>query len=254
MMHLGTGHLRDTYDFRDLRADQLIGTRITPSPPNHEGVLRFVGKIADQGATNSCVGQAISQATFSRMGAIALEQKRPSPFFIYWLARVEDGLQSADRGSRPRSAFRGLSRSGYCAESTWPGDEIITPMVAPPWDAMQCAIDQRTVGYYRIVSGGDMRCNEIRAALSQSFPVCIALMVDQSYQDTTGEWSGPVPGKPSSGHYVCATHYDEGGLYHVGSYGTSWGKKGFCRVAWSAIGRPDITSDIWVVNYAATPS
>jgi hypothetical protein len=245
--------LPDGIDRHDKPVWELLGAGRFDAPEQSPGVYPFVGYVADQGFQNCCVAEAVSQAIYCRQRAEGRKGIRPSQPFLYSIARSMDGLERVDLGCRPRACYRAVSAVGYCSEEVWPrGMRIDEP---PPLDVYRQAVDQSSIEYYRIASAGEIRCREIRAALSRQHPVTLALRVDASYQQggLLGYWPGPREDDLVIGHYVCATHYDAKGLWHVGSYGVDWGHKGFCRVPWSIIADPRFCSDIWAIRYAPMP-
>lgn len=224
----GTGYLPDLTDVRDKSFDLLglpatnLPITVSLAPP---GLVPF-----DQGATNSCVGQAVSQAVRLRMSRRLGYLPEPlSRRAIYWNARAYHGATKRDEGTHIRFAIRALQRYGAPPESVWPfeGGAINRK---PSLASYQLGHDFGGVrGYYRIQESGERKLLAIKAAIAAGYPVVAGWFVDRAFLRNDGphligaQRADDIVG----GHAMVLTGY-AGDSYDVtNSWGTSWRAGGF---------------------------
>lgn len=248
----GTGHLPDQPGGAWRRASELFGAAPRPpAPPTSQGVLAWAPPPVDQGQDESCVGEATAAAIATLVHRLTGTLTPISSRYIWYLARAADHNTGLNIGSRPFAAYAALAQRGYCTESEWP--RAMPYGRAPDADALRGSADQVDVQAYRIADAGDARCEAIRQALAvEQRPITVALQVDASYMAGPALWR--PGGAAYGGHYVTCTHYNETGVYTLGSYGRAFGQAGYVQVPWPVIGNPLKASDLYVVSYARQPS
>lgn len=245
----GLGHLPDhpvhvALDLRVRHVGRLLGAALrTPVVVDHAERL---DRILDQGATSSCVGQALSTSLYLRGQIAGAPIARPSPLAIYTLARLVDVPYAplTDIGSRPALAMMGLRDHGMVAESRWPLDATHIN-AALPFDVYQHGSDAPLLDYYRIGAGAGASVL-VRQALARGFAPCLALQVDRTFEGYgEGVWGGPTS-PLVGGHYVCAIGYGEDYVWIANSWGSGWGLGGLGRIADRVLDDPAVCSDLLV--------
>lgn len=237
------GYRPDPEDERDFVLAKL--DRLELAPPRAASVHHPDLLIRDQGATGSCVGQAISNAV--RLGYLVGNGDENCPdlsaLFAYHEARILDGGPMDDVGATIRSGVKGVQKSGVAPASTWPFDEgQVNEM--PSWRAYRSAHDRRGLrGYYRI-PGGDVE--GVRKAIAARCPVVGGWMIDREFMHHQGGSVLGVPREPFlGGHAILIESYDGDTFTIVNSWGVGWGDGGRARVsaAFVAAGR-----DLWAID------
>jgi hypothetical protein len=209
-------------------------------PPASASVRSSLVNARDQGRTNSCTGQAWSQAL--RLAWLRKGKDCPelSALDNYWKGRAEFGGQREDDGSYLRTGAKAVVRFGCATEAAWP---FRTGRVnrRPSWAADRSGHDSRGVrGYYRLYSADD-----VKRSIAHGYPVVGGWDVDRDFLDYTG---GVIEGtdvaRVVGGHAVVIESYAGDVFTILNSWG-NWGEDGRGRVseAWVAGGR-----DLWAVS------
>ena len=257
---------------------RLIGAA-PPPPSTCEDMIPLADVVLDQPG-QTCVGHGLAGCAYVReaservaqlmrlgstaesavMRALAAPRLFPSPTFIYSNACAR-GRYDGEFGVVPIDAITALADYGYCGIDAW-GDDLDhlgfnragQPIARQPdADAYRLAADQRTIRTYRIMTDGTGAVDDVKRAIAAHYPVALALQVNDAYMTATDQvWRGIGPAL--GGHYVYAVAYTPDYLWTVGSYGRSFGMSGWVKVAWSAIGDPDVTSDRYAVTFAEPPT
>jgi hypothetical protein len=204
-------------------------------------------RISDQGATSSCVGQAMSTAIYLAGQAQDRPVPRPSAAWSYALARYYDtpGVL-VDVGCRPRSCVLAALQHGIVAESRVPFDAAAVN-AAPPLDADVAGADALFTGYYRVA--GDVPLL-MRMALARGHVPMLSMVVHEAFQDLPGDavYSEPA-GTELGRHMVCVAGYRPGAFRVINSWGTGWADDGTCWIADRFIASSYV-QDAYVVNAA----
>lgn len=245
----GRGCLPDPVgDYRPCR--DLVGASravLASLPEESDGVRPWCPPSLDQGILESCVGWALAHAFFARQWAEGHLPVMPSPLAIWYFARAMRGEAGLNTGVAPTDGFSAVSVNGYPPYWTWTADAPW--QMRPDQEAMRLAADQREVECGRLAEEGDARVEDLKLALSQRFPVPLAVQIDHAYQDNvTGYWTrdGVLPGW----HMVMASHYSPDGVWTLGSYGAGHGANGYVLVPWSDVRDPERVRDAWAVRFA----
>jgi C1A family cysteine protease len=234
------GYVPDAPDVRDHHFAKL---GIGAAPPSSASLRAHVVEVLDQLGTSSCCAQAWAQAL--RIADSVAGVKNPqlsSREFLYYAARRYDGGDVVDLGTQLRSVAKAVVQFGRPPESAWPFVEAKIN-TQPPWEAFKAAFDHRgPAGYHRVST-----LTEIRQAIAAGHAVVGGVHIGQSFEDYSGGgiYSAP-PGEGSlGGHALTFIGYDETSFEIVNSWNTTWGERGFVRVA------PTFAaafSDLWCVS------
>lgn len=207
--------------------------------PESLDLRSYVRTIPDQGQTSSCVGQALAQCLRVR-SVIQGSPIDPSAMAIYAMARTNERPSAKtlpDNGSYPARALEALSEWGVVAEARWP--QSSSPTAPVPTDVYEAGTEAYVTGEYLIASAGDARGLEIRQAIAARHPVFFVMAVTDSYERLASldAWDGM--GQSSRGdHAQAIVGFDTAGVIVAGSWGESFGLRGFTRVAWRYVESP----------------
>ena len=224
----GLGWLPNDDDTRDLSMHRLA---LAESPPVRASLEHFLPGILDQGATSSCVAQALAGALRIAHAVRGEPIELVSRLYLYSNARHYTGDERRDDGTYPRNAMRGLVKYGAPPESEWP---FLARMVnqAPSWNAYRAGFDARGPrAYYWIQSSGNARLNDVRRAIASGYPVTFGMRVDDAFLDPGGGFVVDAPSGPMVGGHAMFLIGYEGELFRVvNSWGSGWRDGGRCWV------------------------
>lgn len=228
------GWKQNSVDDRDnlYGVHRLTGTAGVVTLPEEIDLSSYVYEVFHQGQTSSCVGHALAQAIRIRQTQLLSKiVEKPSPLFIYALARQNESALDRDEGCMPRSALKALMKLGFCSERCWPLKQE-TLFTMPSATAFQDAYDHRFVGgYYNLLGNSTQsRAQQIRIALYYGYPVVFGMQVDEAFEDYTGGISARPTGELLGGHMMCLLGYGPGYFRGVNSWGENWGENGFFRI------------------------
>lgn len=213
-------------DGRARHVGALIGARPGYAPARDwSHLLDFV---PDQGGTNRCVGWSFSTAMFLAGQAKGDPIPRPSPKWLYDIARYYDtpGVL-VDVGSRPRSMALAASMHGVVAESRLESNDR-NVNEAPPFDADLAGADALFTGYYKV--DGNVP-TLLRMALDKGHFPTFAMVVHESFQNLGRDAVYDEPDGTELGrHMVTLVGYNQGAFRLLNSWGTAWADRGFCWV------------------------
>ena len=88
--------------------------------PTKVDIRPMMTAVEDQGATSSCVANAVAGAYEYWIRRLNDQEFDISRLFVYYNARWRAGDQDDDAGSYIQLAMEGLGDFGACSESTWP--------------------------------------------------------------------------------------------------------------------------------------
>lgn len=230
------GYVGDIEDARDV----LFGLPDLVSIPQAHSLRSHIGRIYDQGPTNSCVAQALAQALLVEQHGHGHSAPELSRLWIYWHARAA-GRVEGDAGSRIRDAIRALRDLGCPPEADFAFD--VARVSRPPgWFLSRAAHDFRGIRRYRRARTPD----EIRAAIASGAPVVGGWQVDRPFLEDDGprevrSMDGPIAG----GHALCLVGYDGEWFEVVNSWGSSWRDAGTCLFHESVVAQ---VGDAWAID------
>lgn len=240
------GHIPDLPDARDALhpPEMLIGAGDVLPTTDWSSHIPFL--VDQQG--ECCVGEMWRRMLHMRASIAGRPIRWPSAYSVWTPARQMGGSFPANVGVRPRDAAEHLRRFGLVAEERWPSKRpnIDKPL---PWDVLQHGVDARLSRYSRLSSVGQLRCVEVRRALSAGFPVGFAMVVDESFLDGPGAlWTG-LRGPLLGGHAQVIVGHRPGAFRVAGSYGESWADRGYFWISDECIGSDECT-DFYVGDTA----
>jgi len=209
--------------------------------PVRASLKEFCPTPKNQGTQGSCVGWSSAYAARTILQARATGENPNkvtfSPSYVYNQIALE-GCQ----GTYMIKAMQVMRETGALPYTKFAYDERSCSK-KPTSSQKQAATDFRTKGYNRLSNNGDDYGTDllaIRQNIAQGAPVVIGMMVGGTFMS---DMSGKKLWRPTradykqngfGGHAMCIIGYDdayEGGAFQLmNSWGTQWGKGGFCWV------------------------
>jgi hypothetical protein len=180
---------------------------------------------------------------------------------LLWAQLRGEAMLDLNIGSHIRKGFQKMNEEGFCQEKHWPHDadtgEHARFRKKPARDARRMAHDQRERGqltrYRRIYEVGPARIERIKGCIANNRLVVFGTDVDRDF--TANRFDAMTPLDPPSGniaggHAMDVVAYDAGDIFLIGnSYGTRWGRGGFCYFTADYLADPR-TRDLWIVEKA----
>lgn len=203
-----------------------------PSLPREFSWRAHVPSIAQQGATSSCVGQAIASSLHLRSILAGSPIRRPSAKAIYDLARMQNDRTAPlfDGGCNPTDAINGIKLGGIVAEERWPLTEE-NVNVKPEWDVFQHGL-AATIGQHYRIQDGNGAAQLLREAVYQRHVPVFAMDVYQDYADYDGSAVYRATGGAYVGRHMQAIVGWADDYFEVlNSWGGEWGDGGFSRIS-----------------------
>lgn len=274
------GWLPDRPDKRDKLYAAIQPAAI--SLPPEVDLRKLASPVEDQGKLSSCVGNACAGAleilenknhpggtlapklTFWQKVGCALKIKKtgctgpnPNPtdfifqdvsrLFIYYNARVKDGLEKRDGGAYIRSALKSLNAQGYCWEKDW--DYNYSKVNARPSEfCYSDAIKRPITEYARLVT-----TNEMLTCLAEGYPFVLGITLFSSFMSDEAKSSGIInmPKTTEStmgGHAICCVGYNQNNERFLmrNSWGPWWGMNGYFTIPFDYVA--GYGSDIWTIR------
>jgi len=228
------------------------GTRIDPADLPHTVDLRpMMTPVEDQGATSSCVANAVAGAYEYWLKRAHGEDFDLSRLFVYYNARWRAGDQDEDAGSYIQLAMEGLGDFGACSEDSWPFEKKLLKK-QPGRQAYEEAAAFRVKRREQV----PLDLDAWKHALAQGMPIVFGCILFESF-DECNQRGGVVP-MPSpeevqreshGGHSMCAVGYSDVDEVFIvrNSWGTSWGDEGYCYMPYNYLMSPKFNGDdCWV--------
>jgi len=179
----------------------------------------------------------------------------PSQLFIYWFERVLRGTTGQDSGAEIRDGAKAINQHGCCSSALWPYN-VNTFTTPPSPNMLSNALNYVSVQYKSL---DNTNKQQIVDALQRGFPVVFGTSVYESFESQEVASSGIVPypdvnnEKYLGGHCMAIVGYHEGigddDTFIVrNSWGTDWGKGGYCRIPTRYLCDADLASDFWILE------
>jgi hypothetical protein len=153
----------------------------------------------------------------------------PSALFPYYLARMIDGGQMRDDGTRIRSAAKAIRKYGLPNAEYWPFSALRVNR-APNINSIFMANPRKGGEYQSIKSMGQDRLDDIRDAISVGYTIVFGTSLAKSFMAKNGP---TVIGAPKRSDEIVGRHamyicgYDAKGRFEVpNSWGTRWRDNG----------------------------
>lgn len=218
------------------RSDQHIIPELTP--------------VSDQGARGTCAANAWMDTLEILLGLESPTRVvQLSRMFAYWVGRALTGDEREDRGAYLRAVAHQLRTIGVVEEIHLPYEDTLEAVLTPPpLDLYTMASNNRIDSFYRIVSEGARKLEEVETAIRANHPVISAAPVSQAFLDYRGGGHvfGP-PAEPQGLHAMIITGVRRvAGRRHFlrrNSWGRYWGDDGH---VWCDEDFVLLDSDVWV--------
>jgi len=225
----GSGWLPNYLDRRDWDFDRLaLPTVDFPGAISHAA---WVPEVLDQGATNSCVGNAVAGAIGILETRAGIEYIPMSRLYLYYNARARHSSNITDTGTYIKECVWGMSRAGVPNESIWPFARSKVNK-RPSWNSYMKAYGRKDAEYYFIFSTGEQRINEIKTALVNNYPIVFGTGIGAEFYDLNNDAIVDTPTEKLGGHAMVIIGYidtPDGTLYEIlNSWGSDWGLGGRC--------------------------
>jgi hypothetical protein len=226
--------------------------------------------ILDQGAAPFCFANAPAQAirTLQALNAapapsavVPFPLPAPAPalgsrLWVVYLTHAIEGIPGVYDGGVISDAFSAIQKMGLPPESVWPySDHNPGPFsTRPPAEVVRQAFDAiRPFHATRIVTEGDARVDDMRAALAARLPVVFGTQVTEDFcegklgPDFTVDT--PQDQTLAGGHALMLSGDDGVSRFRVvNSWGDGWGDGGRCWFTYDYL-RWVLTEDVWVVDF-----
>lgn len=239
----GTGCQYQPTDPDDLDA----GVILDPvSLPRDVDLSWAVDRVRDQGATNSCTGQAIAMAAYVRARVLGLDVQFPSPSVLYKIGRAatlaNPEVPLVDSGCRPGSVLMAAQTWGLAPESLFPLDPSDINE-RPSWTAMMHTTGHRILDSYWVTQTGMARVTTLMTALANEYPTTLCLRADTSFLDVKPGEIVPAASGDGGNHCVTVVGYRIAGSGSIefrilNSYGEDWGDRGYCWLSAERVADP----------------
>lgn len=205
--------------------------------------------VYDQGNIGSCTAMAVcSVFQYNDQSTVV-----PSRLFNYYCSRSLQNNMLRDVGSTIKDATQVLFQFGTCSDPVWP----YIPSkyaVQPPHIAYAQASTKRIASYARVT----ISAQGIESAIQAGHPVCIGILLYDSFVSTTVQKTGivktPDPSKERflGGHAIVIVGYDRtdpnNPVFIVrNSWGASWGNKGYCTIPYAYMLNRSLAFDAWII-------
>jgi hypothetical protein len=218
--------------------------------PTNQHVLPEHTPVSDQGERGTCAANAWMDALEILMGVESPGRVvQLSRLFAYWTARALTGLQAEDGGVYLRAVAHQLRAVGVVEERYMPYRDSLDAVLAPPSLSLYTMASNNRIGsFYRIVSAGPAKLDEIELAVRANHPVISSAPVGPEFVAYRG--GGQVFGPPAQSEGLHAMIIV--GVRRVGqrrqflrrnSWGKAWGDDGH---AWCDQDYVLLDDDVWV--------
>ncbi len=224
--------------------------------PRKVDLRKYMTPIEDQGATMSCVANAVAGAYEYLAKIHTGEDYDVSRMFIYYNGRYlgVNGDQSAigDDGSYIQKAIEGLKEYGACSENTYPFDiDLVNdePHQQAYEEAAQFKVQDMAVVPTDLYTW--------KHCLAEGHPIIFAINLYKSFDKQRKKGVVPMPSdkeasrESHSGHAMLAVGYsDKDKVFIVrNSWGEEWGDKGYCYIPYDYLVNPKFNDgDSWIIK------
>lgn len=229
------GWRRSPEDRRDKIADP-NGLTILPEVDLRKGPMP---RVFDQGQLGSCTANAVCAALQfdlsldRRLQGYGNARRRSRLDLYYGERQLEGELGQGDTGAYGRDGFKFAQQTGVLLEDRWPYD-ISTYEGPPPAENYK---RHKLEKPYAVVA---QDVDHMKAVLSNQQTIAFGFEVYSSFEDSTTDSSGMVPvPKPTEqllgGHEMLLVGFLDAYPHHAlarNSWGSGWGKSGYCLFPW----------------------
>ena len=235
----------DQHDNRDYKySDKLAGTSICDQYEDFS-LRKTIGPILNQYTTNSCTGHSAMygmNVLLNRINGDVANDWKINPWWVYYWARVQSGLETRDGGAYMRDLMKALAKYGVYSNN------MSSPDSQPGEYNLEDSF--KIQEYFRINNS----LNEVKYALTkEKLPIfaCIAI-----YNGDIDSYTGiitPTESGFSGYHAICLTGLKTiKGIQYIefaNSWGTRWGDNGFGYIHPDCIEDYSYISDMYCPTY-----
>lgn len=242
----------DVDDARDWRLSAPSDADVA-ALPSRVDLIPLCAPIQDQGQTSSCTAHVVTRAHHYVQRRMKRSDWAPSRLFTYYGGRVLDLVDwpgpIEDAGLTIRNGIKSLVKDGACPESLWRFSRSAVNR-KPSATAYANAQRHQAVGYWRV----QQTEVAIKSALAEGYPICLGVMVYESFLSDAVERTGNIPmPNPSQesfagAHAILIVGYDGGNAYVQNSWGTAWGDHGYGTIPMSYLVGASLCSDLWTLR------
>lgn len=207
--------------------------------------------VFDQGSLGSCTANAVCAAlqfdlSLDRIALGEGRAHRRSRLDLYYGERsLEGSLGEGDTGAIGRDGFKFAQQTGVLLEEAWPYSDDSTSYEGPPPTGKRHKLAKP---YANVAQDQDT----IKQVLSNQQTVAFGFTAYTSFESQTTEQTGIVrmPGAgdyPIGGHEMLVVGYlaaSPGYALVRNSWGSGWGKGGYCMFPWSYLCNATLASDL----------
>jgi len=240
----------------------LSGLSLRALPPMVD-LSAHLPPVGNQGAQESCVGWALGyyyksfQESVERGWSLMTPEHQFSPAFVYNQRPTSNC--GRDAGMSFYGGFAVLRDKGAAPLAAFPydvSDTCTQPSATVLQDAWKYRLEEFAPIYQR---EGTADINTLKALLAEGKPFAIAVPVYSSFYRITA--SNPVLRRPGDdetfygGHAMFVVGYDDamGGFKTVNSRGPTWGRDGYCYLAYDFVQHD--TWEAWtMVDHVEAPA
>jgi len=245
-----------------LDTTRLSGLSLRALPPMVD-LSAHLPPVGNQGAQGSCVGWALGyyyksfQESVERGWSLMTPEHQFSPAFVYNQRPTSNC--GRDAGMSFYGGFAVLRDKGAAPLAAFPydvSDTCTQPSATVLQDAWKYRLEEFAPIYQR---EGTADINTLKALLAEGKPFAIAVPVYSSFYRITA--SNPVLRRPGDdetfygGHAMFVVGYDDamGGFKTVNSRGPTWGRDGYCYLAYDFVQHD--TWEAWtMVDHVEAPA
>ena len=235
----------DQHDSRDYKySDKLAGASIDKQY-NDFSLRNFTGPILNQHTTNSCTGHSAMygmNVILNRINGDNVQDWKINPWWVYYWARKQSGLETRDGGAYMRDLMKALTKYGVYSNN----------MSSPDSQPGEYNLDDsfKIQEYFRIYND----LNEIKYALTEEkLPIFACLAI---YNDDIDYYTGVVEHNKSGFagyHAICLTGVKtiKGKQYieFANSWGLRWGDNGFGYISPECMKDGSYITDLYCPTY-----
>lgn len=219
--------------------------------PKRVDLRPYMTDVEDQSQTNSCVANAIAGAYEYLRVRITGKYKDVSRLFIYYNARLMDGIEG-DEGSSIATSIQVLQEMGTCKEKTWPYK--VGKVNKKPHD------DAYTEAARFLIEEAEeipVDLNTMKQCLAEGHPFIFSLALFTSFDRAgrRGRVSTPNPESEAereehSRHaMLCVGYSDTRQVFIVrNSWGADWGDEGYCYIPYAYMTDPEYCRSCWTIR------
>ncbi len=219
--------------------------------PSRVDLRPYLTPVEDQSAVNSCVANAIVGAYEYLVNRHVGEADDVSRLFVYYNARIFDGIEAQDIGSTITSSIRVLQEMGACTEETWPYNPN-SVNEKPSEDAYEEAQEFLA----EIAEEIDVDLYTMKHCLAEGYPFAFILRLFKSFSQAGRSGKVPMPDRneerrETHGNHamLCVGYSDESEMFIVrNSWGEDWGDRGYCYIPYDYLADPELCWDCWAIH------